>query len=403
MSTVVGPFNIVDLVLLAMALFVAWSGWRQGLISGVLSFVGFVGGSIGGILLAPQVLKWLGLSGGVGLVVAIAIVLFVAGVGNAVLVTLGRLLRDRLTWKPIRALDSAGGAMFGVLTLTVMAWLLASALVVLPDVGLAQQVRSSAVLDTVDQHVPQDARTWVSELGAMLDNTGLPQVFAGLGVEPIAPVGPPDPVLLQNPAVRRAWNSLVKVEGDAQACGTQIDGSGFVFAADHVMTNAHVVAGTSRLTVQTRGTGTRYPATVVYLDPEVDVAVLYVPGLDAPALSFAGPAASGANAVVVGFPGGGKLTAVPARIRSTINARGKDIYGANDVIRQIYSLRSIVRPGDSGGPLLSPSGDVDGVVFAASVDDSDTGYALTASQVYPAAVAGRTATSAVATGSCHTD
>jgi len=168
------------------------------------------------------------------------------------------------------------------------------------------------------------------------------------------------------------------------------------------MTNAHVVAGVESPVVYVRGVGRAYRATVVYLDPDVDVAVLYVPDLDAPALPFGPPARRGDPAVIAGFPGGGPLIATPGRIRGTVSARGSDIYGHGSVTREIYSVRGTVRPGNSGGPLLSADGHVYGVVFAAALDDPDTGYALTRSQVAPAAAIGSSATEPVDTGSCAT-
>ncbi|MEO6822666.1 MAG: MarP family serine protease [Candidatus Nanopelagicales bacterium] len=404
MTAVLGPFNIVDLILIALAVLAAWSGWRQGLIGGVMSFVGFVAGAIAGVLLAPHVLMWVGVTGVVGLAITVVVALALAALVSSLLVAVARLARRKLVWRPLRAFDSAGGAVFAVASLAVIAWLLASALVVLPNAGLVSEVRSSRVLGAIDDTVPQQARTWVSDLGRMLDNTGgLPRAFAGIGVEPIVPVAAPDPALLGDPAVRRAWGSLVKVEGQAPGCGTQVDGSGFVFAPDRVMTNAHVVAGTDDLKVLVRGVGASYQATVVYFDPVVDVAVLDVPGLDVPPLDFASAAASsGASAVVAGFPGGGPLQAGTARVRAELTARGKDIYGQGDAWRDVYSLRATVRPGNSGGPLLRPDGTVYGVVFAAAIDDPETGYALTAGQVADAATAGHDATAAVAVGSCHT-
>jgi hypothetical protein len=394
--------NVVDLVLLAMAVLVAWSGWRHGLVSGVLSFVGFVAGAFAGILVAPHVLGWLGVTGVLGLAITVVVALVLAGLGNAALVTVGNLARSKLVARPLRALDSVGGALFGLASLAVVSWLLASALVVLPEGGVATLVRGSTVLGTIDNSVPERARTWVSDLGHLLDDSGLPRVFSGIGAEPIVPVAAPDPALLEDKAVRQARNSLVRIEGLALDCGTLVDGSGFVYAPGKVMTNAHVVAGTGRLEVKVRGTGRSYAAKVVYLDPDIDVAVLDVPGLTSAPLSFDHGARSGTPAVVAGFPGGGPMSVVPARVRARITAQGKDIYGKGDVTREVFSLRADVRPGNSGGPLLAQDGAVYGVVFAAGIDDPDTGYALTADQVAAAASAGRAATAAVATGSCQT-
>ena len=397
-----GSLNGVDLVLLASAVPLAWVGWRHGLVSGVLSFIGFAAGGILGVLVTPHVLSWLGLTGLVGLVVAIVVTLLLAGVGNALLVTIGRVVRGRIVWRPVRLIDSVGGALFALLSFAVAAWLVASALVVLPDVGLVRQVRGSTVLGAIDGTVPEQARTWVSDLGHLLDGSGFPRVFAGIGAEPIVPVAEPDPAVLQIPAVRKAAGSLVRVEGIAPACGTRVDGSGFVYGPGRVMTNAHVVAGTDRLTVSVRGTGEELHAQVVLLDPDLDIAVLAVPELRAPALRFAGPVRSGTSAVVAGFPGGGPLSAVPARVRAMLVAQGKDIYGRGDVSREVYSLRAEVRPGNSGGPLLGADGQVLGMVFAAGVDDPDTGYALTARQVADAAREGLTAQRALLPGSCRT-
>ncbi|MCA0330221.1 MAG: MarP family serine protease [Actinobacteria bacterium] len=393
--------NVLDWILVLIAVAAAVSGWRQGLVAGVLSFAGFIAGAIVGAYAAPIVLG--DLDGILRFGLTVLIVLAGAGIGNALATFVGTWVRETLSWKPVRFVDSVGGSVFGVLSVIVVAWIVAWAALAVPLGPISTQVRSSQVLSRIDAALPEQARSWVSGLADSLDATGLPQAFAGFSLDPLLPVREPDPALLEDPAVRRAWGSLVKVEGIAQRCGTQVDGSGFVYAADRVMTNAHVVAGVDRPTVQVRGTGRRYPGVVVYLDPEVDVAVIYVPGLSTPTVDFASrQARRGDPAVVAGFPGGGPLTAGAARVRGVVDARGTDIYGRGSVVREIYSLRADVRGGNSGGPLLSPDGDVYGVIFAASVDDPSTGYALTAATVAPAAKAGRSATAAVPTGSCAT-
>ena len=392
--------NSVDYVLLVLAVLAGLSGWRNGLVGGVLSFAGFIVGALMGAVIAPHVLG--SMSGVVAAVLGVGIVILAAGIGNALAGLLGNWVRETVSWRPVRVVDSVGGSMFGVLSFALVAWVVASAVLVVPLGAVSTEVRGSTVLGEIDTVMPQAPRDWVSGLRSALDSTGFPQAFGGFTLDPVIPVDAPDPALLKDPAVRAAWGSLVKVEGIAPDCGTQVDGSGFVYAPDRVMTNAHVVAGVASPGVLVRGSGRVWPARVVYLDPVVDVAVLDVPGLDAPALRFSTAAQRGDAVVVAGFPGGGALTASAARIRGRISARGMDIYGHGQVTRDVYAVRGTIRPGNSGGPLLSPDGHVDGVVFASSVDDPDTGYALTADQVSTAAREGAASGTPVDTGSCAT-
>ena len=182
----------------------------------------------------------------------------------------------------------------------------------------------------------------------------------------------------QSGAVQASRGSIIKVRGIAPSCSRQVEGSGFVYGAQRVMTNAHVVAGVQSPRVVLGAS--QLPARVVLFDPDRDVAVLAVPDLDRPALAFSAPAAPGANAIVAGYPEDGPFSAVPARVRNRQFARGPDIYSQGTVTRDIYAVRAKVLPGNSGGPLLATDGRVYGVVFAAATDDADTGYALTASR-----------------------
>ncbi|MEJ7689519.1 MAG: MarP family serine protease [Nocardioidaceae bacterium] len=195
-----------------------------------------------------------------------------------------------------------------------------------------------------------------------------------------------------------AQDSVVKVLGTASSCARNLEGSGFVFAAERVMTNAHVVAGVRAPTV-TVGEGV-YEAEVVYYDSDIDVAVLAVPGLDVRALRFDGSAESGEAAAVLGFPENGPYDVQPARVRDRQSLRSPDIYGDGTVVRDTYSLFSRVRQGNSGGPLVDRQGEVIGVIFAASVTDADTGYALAADQVADAARISTSSHEPVSTGDC---
>jgi S1-C subfamily serine protease len=166
------------------------------------------------------------------------------------------------------------------------------------------------------------------------------------------------------------------------------------------MTNAHVVAGVNQNQTVTTPDGRRLTATVVLYDPQVDIAVLYVPGLNLAPLGFDTTGQAGDTAVVAGYPLDQGLTQDPARIGGTQNAVGPDIYQTGQVNRQIFEVRSMVQPGNSGGPLLSPSGNVYGVVFAAAVNSPNTGFVLTASEVAADARAGANQTTQTSTQGC---
>ncbi|MDP9407921.1 MAG: MarP family serine protease, partial [Actinomycetota bacterium] len=307
-------------------------------------------------------------------------------------------LRRRLRSRGARAVDGTGGAAVSVVALLLVAWLFGTAVNASPFRGTAEAVRGSRVLTGVDDVLPPAAAVLASTLRQVVDTRVFPEVFGGLRPPSLAPAPPPDPALLTSPAVQAAADSVVRVFGLRAACDGGSTGSGFVFAPERVMTNAHVVAGVRDPAV---ALGDRtYDATTVHFDAEVDVAVLAVPGLGAPPLAFAGPAERGADAVVVGHPGGGPFTATPARVRQELDARGLDIYGSDPVVREVYALVSAVRPGNSGGPLLDETGDVYGVVFAAAADQTDVGYALTADEVADAAAAGAATGREVGTGPC---
>jgi S1-C subfamily serine protease len=164
-----------------------------------------------------------------------------------------------------------------------------------------------------------------------------------------------------------------------------------------MMTNAHVVAGVSQPRVRVGDQDV--PAEVVYYNPDIDVAVLEV-DIDGPVITFDKGGESGQPSAVLGFPNDGPFDAEPARIRSEQRLRSPDIYGKGAVTREVFSLRSDIRPGNSGGPLVSRDGKVLGVIFAASVSDPHTGYALTADQVAQAAARGITSDDRVSSGSC---
>lgn len=371
--------QLLDLVLVALIVGRAFAGWRVGAIVSLLGLVGVLAGALGGWWLAPQVLTWLGVDGaGYAQTVAMmAVVLVGALLGEWVLSRVGAGLRRHNKWKVGRFVDAALGSVSAVLVVAFVLWFVGASLRPVLPVTWARTINSSKVLATLDSVVPGSMAAWPSQVTDALKGAEWPQVFGGLTPEPDLPIPAPQGDAAQSPAVQAAAGSVVEVVSHAPACQTSMSGSGWVVAPQRVVTNAHVVAGGEKVSVQVGGRGRAYDTTVVAFDPDLDLAILAVPGLPADALPRMGALADGTEVAAAGFPGGGDYTVSPARIRGTVDATGEDIYGGAGVLREVYSIRGVVRPGNSGGPLLTNDGAVAGTVFATSILDSETGYVLT--------------------------
>jgi S1-C subfamily serine protease len=368
--------SLVDLALVALALVFAFTGVRQGLLVSATSFLGFLGGAVLGAQLSGPVADRLDNTPVTRVFAALVVVLAGALLGQLLAGAVGRAVRSRLTWEPAEVFDSVAGAVVSAVAVLLVAWMVASPLASAPFPQLAGQVRQA------------------------IDRRGLPDVLDPLTPTRAREVEVPDQALATSPVVGRVSGSVVKIHGIAPSCSRQIDGSGFVYAPGRVMTNAHVLAGVSDPVVEAEGE--EYEATAVFVDEEVDVAVLAVPGLPQVPLAFSGVVAdTDDDAIIMGYPGGGPLFVGPARVRDQGPISGPDFRNTQTVQRDVYALRGDVRAGNSGGPLFDPAGQVIGVVFASAIDDPATGYALTAQQVAPAAEAGATATAAADTGPCE--
>ncbi|MET8980821.1 MarP family serine protease [Streptomyces sp. NPDC004539] len=396
--------NVLDILLLVAAVWFAVVGYRQGFVVGVLSVVGFLGGGLVAVYLLPVIWDALTDSSEVSTtaaVVAVVVVIVCASIGQALTTHLGSKLRRYITWSPARVLDATGGALVNVAAMLLVAWLLGSMLAQTTLPTLGKEVRSSKVLLSVSETLPVQADTWFKDFTSVLAQNGFPQVFSPFSNEPIREVDPPDPALAGSQVAVNAKRSIVKVMGTAESCGKVLEGTGFVFGERRVMTNAHVVGGVDEPTVQIGGEGRKYDAKVVLYDWKRDIAVLDVPDLDAPVLRFTtDDAGSGDGAIVAGFPENGAYDVRAARVRGRITASGADIYKRGTVRRDVYSLYATVREGNSGGPLLTPDGKVYGVVFAKSLDDPQTGYALTADEIRQDITEGRTASQQVDSDNC---
>jgi hypothetical protein len=388
--------NVLDWVLVALVLLYALSGYWQGFITGAFATAGLLLGGLFGVWLAPFALGDAAPSMLVSLG-ALFIVIVSASVGQALLQFGGSRIRDRIRWQPVRALDAVGGAALSAVAVLLVSWALGVAVSGSGITGITGQVRNSTVLGEVDEVLPATADDLLGAFNDVVGSGFFPRYLEPFAPERIVRVAPGPQAILDDPDVRDAEASVVKIRGTS-SCGRGVEGSGFVYADGRVMTNAHVVAGVSEPEVEIGGDAVS--AEVVHYDADLDVAVLAVDTSGLPVLDFDDGAAPKDGVAILGYPQDGPYDAQPGRIRAEQRLRSPDIYGDGTVIREVFSLRGLVRPGNSGGPIVSSGGDTVGVVFAASVTDGDTGYALTAAQVAQSAARGLSGTDPVSTGDC---
>jgi S1-C subfamily serine protease len=387
--------NFLDWCLVLIVVAYALSGYWQGFITGAFATVGLLLGGLFGIWLAPHLLGnadpslWVSLA-------ALFVVLVCASFGQAVLQYAGTRMRDQITWQPVRALDAVGGALLSVVAVLIVTWMLGVAVSGSRIPGIGPMVRDSKVLTEVNEVMPTQAQGVLRQFDRVVGSSFFPRYLEPFAPERIVDVSPAPGNVVRDPDVQQAELSVFKVRGNNR-CGDGIEGSGFLYSPHRLMTNAHVVAGVTDPKVRV---GTRnLDATVVYYNSDIDIAVLDV-DIEGPVVHFDHSGAAKEAAVILGYPNDGPFDAQPARIRAEQRLRSPDIYGRGTVTREVFSLRGLVRPGNSGGPLVSRSGQVLGVIFAASVSDKQTGYALTADQVGQAASRGLTATGRVSSGNC---
>ncbi|HEX3326099.1 MAG TPA: MarP family serine protease [Actinomycetota bacterium] len=389
--------NLVDLIVVALAVFAALRGWRLGLLGQVFELGGGFGGLLAGLYLGPHVVSWLPNTGAlVRSAVSLLVVFIALSIGQTLGYLIGRRFGAIARRARLRVPDSFLGSVFGVAVVLVSFWLVGSLLVQGPSRMIARALRGSRLLSVTNSVLP-DPPDVLAYLRQYLDTSGFPQVFAGLP----RPIGPP--VRLPSnakarQAVRSATKSTVRVV--VSGCGGTQLGSGWVSAPDAVVTNAHVVAGGRSVTVDDQAG--RHPGFVVMFDPEIDIAVIRTSGLAGPPLPLdTHHLDRGAPGAILGFPGGvAHIVAHRAAVSARFEAHGKDIYGRRDVFREVYELRTPIRQGDSGGPFVVPDGRVAGVDFAASTTNSDIGYALTGSTVVDDIRKGNERTTRVPTGPC---
>ena len=385
---------LVDIVIIILFLSALIRGREIGLVRQIFSTLGFFGGLFIGVAIEPHLIG-IASSALSRTVLALGVTLGCAMLLLSIGEYVGIILKTKLIRFKINAIDVALGSIASGLTMLLTVWLVAPVLVTLPFPGLQQAVRSSWIVSRIDRSLPPAPNVF-ADLSHIIYPNGFPQVFTGL--EPSLPTNTPLPNLGSlNAAVQKDEASVVKIEG--RGCGGIVEGSGFIGGNNFVVTNAHVVAGvTDPVVLDKNG---EHATTVVWFDPNLDLAVLRVHGLAGQPLTInTNRVPNGTASAVLGYPGGGGFTADPASILSEFTAVGRNIYGQGTTSRQVYGVKANIIPGNSGGPLVTRDGSVIGVVFAESTTYNQVGYALTTQKVASELQQAENQNTATTTGQC---
>jgi S1-C subfamily serine protease len=377
--------TVLDWAILAFTLALALWGYRQGLIVGALTLVGFGVGAFAGSRIAPLLLTKGSHSPYAPLFAALGALL----VGALMAVTVESFalgLREKIVQRPfLHAADGAGGAALIASVALGLAWIFGAVLLHAPSTArLRADIQQSLILRSLNDVLPPSG-----PLLNALDRVDPAPTVLG----PAAPVAEPDAKIASDPEVLRAGDSVVRVL--STACGLGIEGSGWAVQPETIVTNAHVIAGADDTNVTTQD-GVELDATPIYYEPRQDLALLRV-GAALPALPVSSQRRVGEDGAVLGYPENGPYRLSPARIGETRATISEDSYGNGPIERTIVAMSGNVRSGNSGGPLVDPDGDVVGTVFAATTSGPAGGFAIPAEQVGDAL--GRTSEE-VDTGPC---
>jgi len=391
--------NLIDLaafaILATTVALGAWAGLFPQLLGLVGAAVGFVLAVVAaGSLHAPlaqidqPMRAFLAAAGLVGLTLS----------GEAAGSAIGSRIRAAMHASVLGSVDLGGGVVVGLGQGILAIWIMAGLVLAGAAPGLERAVGASLVVRSINRVLPPPEGV-AQQLASLLGPTELPKLFAGVEPSPAPPLDLPGSGTVRALAQSAAASTVQVV---TIGCGREQLGTGFFVAEHVVVTNAHVVAGGSSISVALAGVTQR--ATLVTFDARQDVAVLRVAAMTAPALRLAGnPPERGVPAAALGHPGGGPLAVIPAVVTAEFTALGPDIYDHGKVSRAIVEVRAAVRRGDSGGPLLTAPGLVGGIVFGASRTSPGVGYAIAANSVAAEIREASARTGAVPSGACTSE
>ena len=386
----------LDLVLGVLLVVGLIYGLRRGLVRSIFLVAGGFLGVIAAAFTVPLISLWVPTAEWrTPATLAASALLVLAGItlGSSI----GVVLRRRLDRTPLRKIDRLLGGMLSSIATALVLGTAGAGITAIGSPVLSQSIASSVVLSTINDLTPRPLRSWIADLRFSAVASELPALAEALnGRTPVIPRLDTD-----SPQLAKAARSVVKITGNAYACGQNQTGSGFVVAPDRIITNAHVVAGVQRPLVESAVDGAR-TGEVVYFDPVGDVAIIAVRKLATIPLALAPALAEGSPAIINGFPLGGPFSSHPASIVSIGALRVPDIHGKNPTPRTVYTLAANVQQGESGGPLLDRSGRVAGMVFAKGATSPDVGFAIAAADISAVISTASARRAEVSSGECTT-
>ncbi|WEO76257.1 MarP family serine protease [Cryobacterium sp. SO2] len=384
---------ILDVILIVLLVASLGAGYRSGLIGSISGILGLVAGAVAAYFVVPLVPTWVpAAEWRTPASIAAALLLVIGGltIGESI----GRALRRR-TPRKLRGIDRLFGAVVGVAAAAAVVSMVAFSVGALGIPVLTSAIASSGVVRTIDSVTPVPVKSFLAQLRSTVVDDGLPVIADAFGGQ--SPTLPE--AQLDNAVLDTAAESVLRITGNAVACGQSQSGSGFVIAPERVLTNAHVVAGVTNAVVEVPGAGA-LTGEIVYFDPVDDLAIIAVPGLSAAPLTMQDDLAVDSEGVSLGYPFGGPFDSDPARVMSVGPQLVADIYGQSPTPRAVYTLAADVQQGESGGPLLSADGKVAGVIFAKAANTANVGYALAMEEVAPVVDQAAGLSGAVASGTC---
>ncbi|MEO7349673.1 MAG: MarP family serine protease [Terrimesophilobacter sp.] len=395
------PGTLDAILILLMLAFFSY-GWVVGFARSAFAMAGIAVGAIVAFFAIPMIGSWITWPEWRLSLILIAVAALVAA-GLTLGSLIGQAISRHVEESSIGWLDRLGGALLNAIAAALIAFMVSFSISPLGVPFLTQAIAGSSVLRTIEHITPAPIRSGMAQLRSAVVDDGIPRILSAAGEvdDPAAPtVAPTIPnVKTATPPLDVAAKSVVKITGAAIQCGQNQSGSGFVVAKNRIVTNAHVVAGVTEPVIEVPGVGA-FSGRVVYFDPKYDLAVISVSGMPTAPIPLGTTLTEGSEVVFDGYPMGGPFHSASARVERVIEVNLYDIYGKNAHTMEVYQLAANVQSGNSGGPLLSTSGEAIGVIFAKATTVENVGYAHTMKELSPVAKSAASFTAPVSTGSC---